>query len=325
VNITTTTHTTNKPIGKEFLFWAIVLIAVWAAVPVLAKQGAGQLNGFEMTFWINLFALPVVTLWILPKEHRENLFHYSPPAVLRLAAVGFLGNLLYQILYFSSYQTITAITGSVLPRFGNILFVIASILFLKERHSNAYLVAVVLATAGSILSAAKPGASLDIAITTGFWVMVVATLLNTGYMFANNAIKRQIPDVMVNLFIFKASTLAVIGAWAILTQRGPIAVAPLFRVNIAPDLADLFAPFCIGAFADGVGFLSFLKLLELSDSVRVTIVSSMVAIAQVFLAVLLFQESASPINAILAPSLVIIPAAIAGILDTKTRKSVSTG
>ena len=314
-----TVKPTNKPIEKQFFFWAAVLILVWAGVPVLAKQGAEQLNGFEMTFWINLFAMPLVTLWVFSKEHRESLIRYSVPTILRLASIGFLGNLLYQILYFGSYKTITAIAGSILGRFGGVLFVVASIVFLKERHSKSYIVALILAIVGSIFSAVKPGASLEFSITGGFWLMVVATMLNTGYMFANNGIKARFPDTRANLFIFKASTLIVIATWSILTYSGLITTEPAFDINLSPHLADLRVPFLLGVFADGIGFLAFLKVLELSDSVKTTIVNATVAVTQVFLAVLIFRESASFINAILAPSLVIIPTTIAGIMDTRTK------
>ncbi|MCX6031768.1 MAG: DMT family transporter [Chloroflexi bacterium] len=307
-----------KPMGRQFFFWAGVTILSWAVVPVLAKQGAGHLNGFEMTFWINLFALPVVTLWILPKVHRQNLARYSASSILMLAGVGFLGNLLYQVFYFGSYQSITAITGSVFGRFGSALFVIASIVFLNERHSKAYIGALILAIIGSVLSAAKPGARLEIVLTAGFALMTIGTLLNTGYNFANNAIKRRFADQNVNLFVYKASTLAVIGVWALLAQTKLIAVGPQTSVNIAPHPSDLVAPFVIGVFADGIGFLAYLKMLSLSDSLKVTLVNSMVAVVQVFLAVLVFNESASFINAVLAPSLVIIPTAIAGVLDVRS-------
>lgn len=313
----------NKPVGKAFLFWAAVTIVVWAGVPVLAKQGAGNLNGVEMTFWINLFALPVVTLWVLPREHRRNLASYSWVTILTMACVGFLGNLLYQLFYFSSYQTITAITGSVLGRFGNILFVIASIIFLKERHNRAYIVAVVLASIGSILSAAKPGASLEIAVTIGFWLITVATLLNTGYMFANNALKKRFTDVNANLFIYKASTLLVVAVWALVIQNKILPVGPQFAVDLRPHPADLMAPFLIGVFADGIGFLSYLKMLSLSDSVKATLVTSTVAIAQVFLAVAVYREAASVINAIVAPALVIIPIAIAGLSEARSVAAIN--
>lgn len=309
----------NKPDWKRILFWAAVLVAVWAPVPMLAKLGAGQMNGFEMTFWINLFALPVVTLWVLPREHRARLVNYSGRTLGMLAGIGFLGNLLYQILYFASYQTITAITGSVMVRLGGILFVVASMLILGEKHSKAYIAAVVLATVGAVLPATRPGMTWQLSLTTGFWLMILATLLNTAYQFANNHVKTEYDDVRANLFVYKASTFVVILGWAILTQLPSVGVGPRLSVTLKPRWADLVFLFYLGAFADGIGFLAFLELLSAGGSARATIASTLVTVPQILLAICVLHEPASFVNAILAPALVIIPAIIAVLLDQKAR------
>lgn len=309
----------QRHFSKEFAFWAVVLILAWGGVPVLSKLGSTNLNGFEMTFWINLFALPIVVLWVLPKAHRQNLSHYSISTLLKLTAVGFLGSLLYQVLYFSSYQTITAITGTLLGRLSSVLFVSASIIFLKERHSKAYLVALLLASIGSVLSVAEPGGTLELSITIGFWLMVLANISTTGYSFANNAIKRKYPDANANLLIFKASTLIVIGGWAIIANLGFVHVDKMFSINLSPDAAELYVPFVIGVFADGIGFLAYLKLLNLTDSVKTTLVNAIVAVVQVFLAIVIYRETATFINAVVAPALVIIPIAVAGYLDARSQ------
>ena len=305
----------------KVVFWSIVLILVWASVPALAKLGTSNLNGIEMVFWINLFALPVVTLWVLPKEHRSNFSGYfrSKRTLLLLLGIGLLGNLLFQIFYFSSYQTITAVAGSVLIRFGNILFVVASVLFLKERHSRAWIVAIVLATIGALLSTAKPGATLEFSFSVGFWLMIVATMFRTAYNFANNGIKDRLPDERANLLFFKVSTTVAIVLWAIVTTIGPFQIGPAYRIDLMPNLADLRVPFLIGALADGVGFLAFLKLLSLTNSLKTVIVTSLVAIGQVFIAVIIFNESATFVNTLLAPALVIVPIMIANIIDIRAK------
>jgi len=309
-----------EKINQSFTFWALVLVVVWGGVPVLAKQGSVYLNGLEMTFWINLFALPVVALWILPKQQRDVVKHYTLGNVLLLIIIGFLGNLFYQVLYFSSYSSITALTGSVLTRLGNIFFVVASMFFLKEKHSKTNFFAVILATIGAVLSALKPGARLEFSLTVGFWLMIIATFLNTGYNFGNNAVKKKFSNARVNLFIFKASTLLVISIWAILSNTLFLSGSSFWQIDFNIPLRDLFTPFILGAFADGIGFLAWLKLLELGDSVKATIVSAIVAVAQVFLAVLIFREDASWVNAGLAPLLVIGPTVWAGIMDAKSKK-----
>jgi drug/metabolite transporter (DMT)-like permease len=244
---------------------------------------------------------------------------YTTVIILRLVAIGCLGSLFYQILYFSSYRTITALTGSVLTRLGNIFFVVASIFFLKEKHSMSKIFAVILAVIGAILSAAKPSARLEFSLTTGFWLMVVATILSAGYNFANNAIKKTWPNARVNLFIYKVGTLIIISLWAILTNTKFFPASSSWQINLHPPLRDLFTPFVIGAFADGIGFLAWLKLLELGDSVEATIVSAVVAVAQVILSVLIFKEDASLINAGLAPALVIIPITWMSIVDARAK------
>ncbi len=303
----------------KFLFWAIILIVVWSAVPALAKEGAAELNGIEMTFWINLFALPVATVWLLPRKQQRILASYSLGAILKLAGIGFLGNLLYQTLYFSSYQTITAIVGSVMTRFSGLIFVVASVVLLKEKHHWIYFFAITLATFGAVLSTVQPGAQLEFSFTTGFWLMVVATIFNTLYQFANNAIKKDFPSPNVNLFVFKVGTLLVIGLWALLTQLNWPTSRPYLQVDLTPHVNELFIPFLLGALADGVGFFAFLKMLELGNSVKVTIITALVAVGQVFWAVLVAPETASFVNAILGPTLVIMPIAIAGYLDAKNK------
>lgn len=312
-------ESTWEQINQSFLFWAIITTAAWGGVPVLAKLGSGHLNGFEMTFWINLFALPIVTLWVLPKDHRRNIASLSIRSLVVLSGIGFLGNLIYQILYFSSYQTISALTGSVFSRVGNVLFVAASMFFLKEKHSKANWAALLLATIGSILSTAKPGATFQIDFTAGFWMLVIATLLNTGYNFANNAAKKQYTDVGVNLFIFKVSTLLIISIWAILTGSGLLALTREWSINLSPPLGNLFVPFVIGALADGIGFFSFLKMLQISGSLSTTLVSAFIGVIQVLLSVLFYRETASFLNAVLAPALVIIPMIFVTIIDRKKK------
>jgi drug/metabolite transporter (DMT)-like permease len=178
------------------------------------------------------------------------------------------------------------------------------------------------ATIGAFLSVAGSGAQLEILPTIGFWFMAIATVLNTAYNFANNALKRSYPDENANLFIYKASTLVVISIWAVIAPT-VLKIDQPYAINLSPRLSDLFIPFLIGAFADGVGFLAFLKIIRLSDSVKVVIVLAFVAITQVFLAILFFKESASIFSAVFAPALVIIPTVIAGILDARTRKTKS--
>ncbi len=143
-------------------------------------------------------------------------------------------------------------------------------------------------------------------------------------VFANNAIKKTFPDTRVNLFIYKAGTLIIILLWAILTSTNFLPVSSSWQINLHPPLRDLFTPFVIGVFADGIGFLAWLKILELGDSIKAAIVSAVIAVVQVFLAVLIFREDASWINAGLAPALVIIPIAWAGFADAKSQRKLNT-
>lgn len=308
------------PVGR-FTIWAIITIIVWVGVPIFSKLGSDHFNGLEMAFWVNLFAMPVVTLWILPGQHRAKLKTYSLKTILILICIGFFGNLIYEVVYFISYQTISALTGIILSQSGGIIFILASMLFLKEKHSRMNLIAFVLTAVGAILSIVEPGSEFKISVNSGFWLMILANLLNTVYCFGNNAIKKKFADAQVNLFLYKLGTLVVLGIWALLTGTELISVDPSYKIGLNPPASDLLFPFMIGAFGDGIGFLAWLKLIEYGDSVKATIVNAIAVVTQVVLATIIYHETATVFNTVLVPLLVIIPTTLAIYLDSKSVKN----
>lgn len=286
----------EQPPTFQVSFWIALLAFVWGGVPALAKMAAGNLNGFEMTLWTNLFAVIMIIVLVIRYRVWKTVKYIVREELLKLVVIGFLGNLLFQILYFSSFKQISAIQGSILARFGDAVFIFLAWRYLDEKVTSRHLQAAVFAFSGAIivgLNPANPENKHAFTITIGFGLIIIGTILEAIYNTLNRELADNKRDRLADLLIYKTSTLLAIFLWALLTHFDVILVGSLFKVNLTPSIDNLLFPALIGIFADGIGFYAILKLIDLAGSVKVGIAKGLATVVGVFLATILLRETLS--------------------------------
>ncbi|XKM13599.1 DMT family transporter [Orbaceae bacterium ac157xtp] len=161
--------------------YPLLAVIIWAGNAVVNKLSAGAIEPEVISFYRWLFALLILTPFVL--KGVINNRHQIYPYLLKLFILGFLGMALYQSLaYFAAY-TVSALTMGIFISVIPLLTIILSLFILKLPPTLGVLIGSILSFTGLVwlISGGQPAKLLELGIGKGELMMFTAALAYALY------------------------------------------------------------------------------------------------------------------------------------------------
>lgn len=269
--------------GRERQGIALCVLSAtgFGAMAILAKLAYEA--GFDVwTLLLTRFGLAAAVLWAIvavrrPARPTLRLVRYA-------FALGALGYALQAATFFASLQRIDASLAALLLYAYPALVVAGGIALRRETASRRRIGALALAAGGTVLVLAGGGAgALDAA---GVALALGAAVAYTAYILAADRTVRDADPVLLTALIVTAAAV-VIGAFTAM-RGGP---------NLHADASGWVAVAAVALLCTVLPVLAFLLGLQRVGAATASIVSTVEPLVTVLLAMAVFGERLSPVQA----------------------------
>ncbi|MFP7296353.1 DMT family transporter [Neobacillus niacini] len=259
--------------------YALMSISFWGVSFVSTKAVLGKLDPFSLL--VIRFGIGSLFLLFLLILQRQRL-HISLQYVPHLMILGILGVFIHQVLQATALLTINASAAGWLISFSPVFTVILSILFLHERMNLTKAAGMVLAIIGVlIITAARSGQTIQIAMNIGFLLMILSTLNWAVYSVLLKRLKIPYPPLVVTFYM--CLTGLILTAPFLIRNRGWESLSLL-------DHSEWAHLMFLGVFVSGIAYWYWGKALEVLEASKVSMFLYLEPIATLIAAVLLLQE-----------------------------------
>jgi len=153
--------------------FALLCVALWALIPVVAKLGQSSLDNHQFLFWSSLVSFTVIAVTVIVGGKIKFILQYTIKEWLWLSFLGLLGTYIYYLFLYLGYSKATGMEVLVIQYTWPILIVVFSIFILKERLTYKKSLAVILGFIGVLLVLTK-GNIADISINNPSVIALVA-------------------------------------------------------------------------------------------------------------------------------------------------------
>lgn len=207
---------------NERRVWLILLVVpplLWAGNALVGRAVVGRLDPVELSFWrwlVALAALLPFTFRSLLRHRRVLLDAWPAVVVMGLCSVAAYNTLLYMAMH-----TTTAINATLMGASMPLMIVLLARLWLGEPIRPAQMVGIAVSACGmlAVVTRGEPGRLLDLALTPGDGLMVLATLAWAVY------------SVMLRRYALPVPATTLLAAFVMV---GLVALLPFFLALGAP-------------------------------------------------------------------------------------------
>ncbi len=186
--------------------YALICVALWALIPVVAKLGQTTLDNHQFLFWSSLVSFVVLSATTILSGNIKHFKRYSIKDFLYLTVLGLLGTYVYYLFLYLGYSQATGLEVLVVQYTWPIVIVVLSVFLLKEPLSVQKVVAIALGFAGVVTVLTK-GNYTNINISNG---SVIALVAAGAFCFALFSVLsksvRQEPLGVTSLYFLSAGT-----------------------------------------------------------------------------------------------------------------------
>jgi len=153
--------------------YALVCVALWALIPVVAKLGQTTLDNHQFLFWSSLISFLVLALTTIVSGNLSVVTNYRFREFVYYFVLGLLGTYIYYLFLYLGYANATGMEVLVVQYTWPVFVVILSIFILKERFRFRTLVSIVLGFIGVLIVLSK-GNFEEIHVSNGMVIMLVS-------------------------------------------------------------------------------------------------------------------------------------------------------
>ena len=139
---------------KGTLF-ALLCVALWALIPVVAKLGQSKLDNHQFLFWSSLVSFIVLGLTVLASGKLKYILQFTIKEWGWFSVLGLLGTYIYYLFLYLGYKKATGMEVLVIQYTWPILIVIFSIFLLNEQLTWKKCLAIILGFTGVLLVLTK--------------------------------------------------------------------------------------------------------------------------------------------------------------------------
>lgn len=134
---------------------ALLCVACWALIPVVAKIGQSSLNNHQFLFWSSAVSFIVLATSVFCTGKAHFIFLYTMKEWLWFSFLGLLGTYIYYLFLYLGYAQGTGMEVLVIQYTWPILIVMLSIFLLNERLTRKKCVALLMGFSGVTLVLTK--------------------------------------------------------------------------------------------------------------------------------------------------------------------------
>ena len=135
--------------------YAMLCVALWALIPVVAKLGQSRLDNHQFLFWSSLVSFSVIALSVLLTGRAYHIRAYTRGDWLWFTFLGLLGTYIYYLFLYLGYSRSSGMEVLVIQYTWPILIVVFSLFILKERLNTRKGLAILLGFIGVVLVLTK--------------------------------------------------------------------------------------------------------------------------------------------------------------------------
>ncbi|MBP3965991.1 DMT family transporter [Paenibacillus lignilyticus] len=229
-----------------------ILLLLWGSVAAVSKLVLGQLDSYQVLFYMNGIGVVVFAGIVLYKVRWRTLRLWSWRQTALIVSCGLFA-FLYDALYLQALARIPAVEASMLNYLFPIFIVIFAIPLHKEKMNRYKLLSVVMGFAGTVLLMTKGDlTSLKLTNLTGD---VLAILAAVSWGLFTNLVKRNKKDMLISTFLITVVAL-------VLSAAGLLVYSNL----MLPRLVDFGGVFWLSMCNIVLGFFLYFRALRYSPA-----------------------------------------------------------
>ncbi len=152
---------------------ALLCVALWALIPVVAKLGQSSLDNHQFLFWSSLVSFVVLAMTVFVSGKANFIFQYTIKEWLWFSFLGLLGTYIYYLFLYLGYSKASGMEVLVIQYTWPILIVIFSIFILNEGLTYKKCLAVFFGFIGVLLVLTK-GNLANVSINNPSVIVLVA-------------------------------------------------------------------------------------------------------------------------------------------------------
>ena len=250
--------------------------AIFAKLAYRTGLGTTQTLAFR-------FVLAALGMWVLALTVRQNPLRFERKNLLALFGLGAVVYTAQSLTYFTALKTLPASLCVLIVYVYPSLVVIAGWLFLHRSVSRLHTVALVGSFAGLVLLVG--GAELRVA--WGLLFAIAAPVIYTGYIFLSENVMARVQAIGASAVIMSGAGLA-------------FSVIAFFQGQLEPPASGQgwLAVLALALVPTMIAISTFLAGLPLVGAARASLLSTWEPVVTVVLAVILFADTFSAVQAV---------------------------
>ncbi|MEK6888912.1 MAG: DMT family transporter [Nanoarchaeota archaeon] len=231
------------------LVYASIVIILWGTVAAVSKLMLNNISNYQLMFYVALFST-TTTFFILLLARQKNTLKEIKKNFGKLFILGILGMGIYQFFYFTAISKAPVAQVNVLNYMWPIFILIFSIFLLKDKFSRKTLIAFLLGIFGAYLVITK-GTLLvfDSQYILGYVFALIAALSWALFSILNKKIKLS---PIKSMFFYNLIGLLFM-----------VAIMAITNSSFNIPFKELLGVAYIGVIPTGIGFLLWIKSLQL--------------------------------------------------------------
>ena len=240
----------DKTLGA---IYALLCVALWALIPVVAKTGQTRLDNNQFLFWSSLVSsLTLLTITALSGKLGE-ISKYSKFDWVKLPVLGALGTYVYYLFLYLGYSKSTGMEALAAQYTWPFLIVLFSALILRERFTLRKLVSVALGFGGVMVILAQGDLSK---LQAGNFSVIGLVLAGSCCFALFSVLSKPInhePAGVTSIYFLTALVASFIS----------MSYSSRFAL---PAKADMLPILANGILVNGISYLIWLRALSLTDA-----------------------------------------------------------
>jgi drug/metabolite transporter (DMT)-like permease len=235
--------------AKVYGGYIVLLLIFWGLVPAVSKLG--KMDGIQMTFWVNIFAvatLMIIVPFVNTSTRRRKYKKLGFVDYLKICSLGLVYPLLYSLLYFQAiYEGSPALT-QIIGRTSILIYIPVLVYVFRIKGSLAVKDIVLMSlTVAAVLVGLSGKISLIESVPTTIVMAVFAAILNGFYNALADKWKNSYDPLIVTFII---EIVSAIGSAVLIIATNKFYI---------PQGTSLLYLLLIGVLANGFGFWLYLE------------------------------------------------------------------
>jgi drug/metabolite transporter (DMT)-like permease len=256
--------------------------AAFGALPIFGKVAFDH-DANVVTFLFIRFTIATAFMWGMAMVLKQSPRQHPPRMLVGAFVMGAAGYGIQSTMYFLALERIDASLSALLLYAYPAMVVGASILLGREQPTRALLSALAVATAGTVLLLSD-GLGSD-ADTLGMLLGLASAVCYTGYILAGDTLVASMPPVLLTAIVTTGGAVAF-GSWGLATGS--------FHFDLDGTAYAAIVGAAIVGTVLSVGTL--LAGIERVGASTASVLSTVEPATTVLLAILILDESASPVQ-----------------------------